>query len=44
MVCRSNRSAAVLQLNKVSKALADADECIKLRPEWDKVRLHVLVF
>lgn len=33
---RSNRSAAVLQLNKVSKALADAEECINLRSDWDK--------
>ncbi|GAB4819088.1 hypothetical protein N2152v2_006134 [Parachlorella kessleri] len=32
----SNRSAALLQLHKVSKALADADECTKLRPDWDK--------
>jgi tetratricopeptide (TPR) repeat protein len=32
----SNRSAALLQINKVSKALADAEECTKLRPEWDK--------
>ena len=33
---RSNRSTALLQLHKLSKALADADECIKLRPDWDK--------
>lgn len=32
----SNRSAALLQLSKVTKALADADECIRLRPDWDK--------
>lgn len=31
-----NRSAALLQINKYSKALADADECIRLEPEWDK--------
>lgn len=33
---RSNRSAALLKLSKASKALADAEECIKLRPEWEK--------
>ena len=33
---RSNRSAALLQLSKVQKALADAEACIKLRPTWEK--------
>ena len=32
----SNRSAALLQLSKPTKALADAEECIRLAPEWDK--------
>ena len=32
----SNRSAALLQLNKVSKAIADAEECIRLKPDWEK--------
>ena len=32
----SNRSAALLQLSKTTKALADAEECIRLRPDWDK--------
>ena len=32
----SNRSAALLQLSKTGKALADAEECIRLRPDWDK--------
>ncbi len=32
----SNRSAALLKLKKVSKALEDADKCIELRPEWEK--------
>lgn len=32
----SNRSAALLQLSKTTKALADADECIRLQPDWDK--------
>lgn len=35
-MCFSNRSAALLKLNKVQKALADADDCIKLRSDWDK--------
>lgn len=35
-VLYSNRCAALLKMNKVSKALADADQCIKLKPEWDK--------
>ena len=35
MTC-SNRSAALLQLSKTTKALSDADECIRLRPDWDK--------
>lgn len=32
----SNRSASLLQLSKTTKALADAEECIRLRPDWDK--------
>lgn len=32
----SNRSAALLKLNKLAKALADAEECVKLDPSWDK--------
>ena len=32
----SNRSTALLKLKKVNKALEDADEVIKLRPDWDK--------
>jgi len=32
----SNRSAALLRLNKLAKALADAEECVKLDPSWDK--------
>jgi len=34
--CCSNRSAALLSLHKVSKALSDAEECIRMRPDWDK--------
>ena len=32
----SNRSAALLQLKKLGKALEDAEQCIKRRPDWDK--------
>lgn len=32
----SNRSAALLKLNKVAKALADADAAIERDPKWDK--------
>ena len=32
----SNRSAALLQLRKAAKALEDAEQCISLRPDWDK--------
>ena len=32
----SNRSAALLQLKKSGKALEDAEQCIKRRPDWDK--------
>eukprot|EP00803_Ostreobium_quekettii_P006900 evm.model.scf_1013.2 EVM.evm.TU.scf_1013.2 scf_1013:16807-22244(+) len=35
-VLYSNRCAALLKLSKVQKALADAEVCIKLRPEWEK--------
>ncbi|XP_054820557.1 LOW QUALITY PROTEIN: serine/threonine-protein phosphatase T [Prosopis cineraria] len=32
----SNRAAALLQLDKLTKALEDAEMTIKLKPEWDK--------
>lgn len=32
----SNRSAALLQLRKSGKALEDAEQCIKRKPDWDK--------
>jgi tetratricopeptide (TPR) repeat protein len=32
----SNRSLAFLKVNKVSKAIEDAKQCISLAPEWDK--------
>eukprot|EP00983_Pelagomonas_calceolata_P094200 1157861-Pelagomonas_calceolata.AAC.4 len=36
-VLYSNRSAALLKLLKVTKAIEDADTCIKLKPDWEKV-------
>jgi hypothetical protein len=33
---RSNRSVALLKLKKIAKAMEDAEECIRLRPEWEK--------
>ncbi len=35
-VLYSNRSAALLQLKKAAKALEDAEECIRRRPDWEK--------
>lgn len=35
-VLYSNRSAALLKLAKVTKALADADDCISKKPDWEK--------
>ncbi|KAG2484645.1 hypothetical protein HYH03_016598 [Edaphochlamys debaryana] len=35
-VLYSNRSAALLKLNKVTKALEDAETCITLKPDWEK--------
>jgi len=32
----SNRSAVLLQLGRVNAALADAQSCVKLTPEWPK--------
>eukprot|EP01025_Chloroclados_australasicus_P011487 TRINITY_DN14995_c0_g1_i1.p1 TRINITY_DN14995_c0_g1~~TRINITY_DN14995_c0_g1_i1.p1 ORF type:complete len:147 (-),score=16.32 TRINITY_DN14995_c0_g1_i1:258-698(-) len=32
----SNRCAALTRLSKLSKALADADKCLELRPAWEK--------
>lgn len=32
----SNRSAALLSLGKGDKALEDADECVKIKPDWAK--------
>jgi hypothetical protein len=32
----SNRCAALLKLTKISRALEDAEQCIRLKPEWHK--------
>lgn len=37
-LCVSNRAAALLQLDKLNKALDDAEMTIKLKPQWEKVR------
>lgn len=37
-VLYSNRCAALLQLSKITKALADAEMAIKINPTWGKVR------
>ena len=34
----SNRSAAYCKLQEYQKALVDANECIRLKPDWSKVR------
>ena len=36
----SNRSASFLKLNKVSQALADAEACVALRPDWEKAHFR----
>lgn len=36
----SNRAAALLQLDKLTKALEDAEMTIKLKPEWEKVNIY----
>lgn len=37
MLLTSNRAAAFLHLVKLSKALADAETTISLKPDWEKV-------
>ena len=32
----SNRCAALLKVSKLTKALADAEKCLELRPKWEK--------
>jgi hypothetical protein len=36
----SNRSASFLKLSKVNQALADAERCVELRPQWDKAHFR----
>jgi len=31
-----NRSAAAYQLKKYDEAMADADKCIEIQPDWSK--------
>lgn len=38
----SNRAAALLQLDKLNKALDDAEMTIKLKPQWEKVNIHLV--
>jgi len=40
----SNRAAALLQLDKLNKALDDAEMTIKLKPQWEKVNVYLLIF
>lgn len=34
--CCSNRSIAHLRMGNAKKALQDAEEALKLKPDWDK--------
>ena len=36
----SNRSSALASLSRFDKALADADKCVELRPDWAKAHLR----
>ena len=36
----SNRSASFLKLSKVNQALADAEKCVELKPDWDKAHFR----
>ncbi len=37
----SNRCACLLKLHKLDKALADAQQCVSLRGDWDKAHYRV---
>jgi len=39
----SNRAAALLQLDKLNKALDDAEMTIKLKPQWEKVNVYLIL-
>jgi tetratricopeptide (TPR) repeat protein len=40
-VLYSNRSAALLRLGRVSEARADAEQCLTLRPDWEKAHYRL---
>lgn len=40
-VLYSNRSAALLRLGRVSEARADAEQCLSLRPDWEKAHYRL---
>lgn len=42
LVASSNRAAALLQLDKLNKALDDAEMTIKLKPQWEKVNVYLI--
>jgi len=42
LVSSSNRAAALLQLDKLNKALDDAEMTIKLKPQWEKVNVYLI--
>jgi len=39
----SNRAAALLQLDKLNKALDDAEMTVKLKPQWEKVNVYLIL-
>ena len=43
-VLLSNRCAAYLHLEMYDKAINDAKRCIKIEPEWSKVRVQLPVY
>ena len=40
----SNRAHALLLLNRPQASLTDADHAVRLRPDWGKVSLILLIF
>jgi len=43
LVSFSNRAAALLQLDKLNKALDDAEMTVKLKPQWEKVNVYLIL-
>ena len=39
----SNRSAAYCKLEEFGKALDDANQCVKINPQWGKVRASLFI-